>query len=179
MVLSSPLKRTLQTTYLGWGPAVERLGGREKVVCLPEAQECNDVPCDTGSSREVLEADPELAGFDFSGLTPDWTSKKGFWGASPAELANRAQRVRQIIRDRPEANIVLVAHGDILRRITSRGVDPTTEDWKNAEVRIYEFDPAAVDTDGCFLRPSVDEHGVARVVAGGYGPTSSEADFDN
>ena len=53
VVVSSPLKRTLQTTKLAWGPAVERLG-IENVICLPEAQECNAHPCDTGSAREVL-----------------------------------------------------------------------------------------------------------------------------
>lgn len=42
--------------------------------------ECNDYPCDTGSAKEVLERDPELQGFDFSSLTPDWTSKQGFYG---------------------------------------------------------------------------------------------------
>merc|ERR1711964_529225 len=62
VVVSSPLKRTLQTTKLAWGPAVERLG-IENVICLPEAQECNALPCDTGSAKEVLEKDPELKGF--------------------------------------------------------------------------------------------------------------------
>ena len=40
LVVSSPLKRTLQTTKLGWAPALERLG-IENVICLPQAQECN------------------------------------------------------------------------------------------------------------------------------------------
>lgn len=40
LVVSSPLKRTLQTTKLGWAPALERLG-IENIICLPQAQECN------------------------------------------------------------------------------------------------------------------------------------------
>ena len=82
VVVSSPLKRTLQTTKLGWGPAVQRLGIKN-VVCLPQAQECNDFPCDTGSAREDLERDPEFKDFDLSPLTPDWISKKGFWSMEP------------------------------------------------------------------------------------------------
>ena len=118
IVVSSPLKRTLQTTKLAWGPAVERLG-IENVICLPEAQECNAHPCDTGSAREVLEKDPELKGFNLENLVPEWTSKKGFWGADYESLQNRAKWVRQWLKNRPEETIVLVAHGDILRRITS------------------------------------------------------------
>lgn len=37
VVITSPLKRTLQSTMLGWGPAVERLGIKN-VICLPQAQ---------------------------------------------------------------------------------------------------------------------------------------------
>jgi len=44
LVVTSPLKRTLQTTKLGWGEAVKRLG-IQNVICLPQAQECNGHPC--------------------------------------------------------------------------------------------------------------------------------------
>lgn len=173
LVVSSPLKRTLQTTKLGWGPAVERLG-LDKVVLLPQAQECNALPCDTGSSRETLEADAELAGFDFAPLTPDWTSKLGFWADDRASIANRAKWVRQWLRDRTEQNIVLVAHGDILRQITASSRGPSTWQWKNAEVRIFEFDPASVDKDECFLYQKEDV-----AAAGGYAPTSTELEIND
>ena len=68
----------------------------------------------------MLEADPELAGFDFSPLTPDWDSKQGFYAADEASLTARAQWVRQYLRSRPETEIVVMAHGDILRRITGQ-----------------------------------------------------------
>lgn len=117
VVLSSALKRTLQSTKIGYAPAIERLGGLGKVVLLPQLQECNAYPCDTGSAKEVLERDPELQGFDFSSLTPDWTSKQGFYAADEVSLNKRAQWVRQYLRSRPEQDIVVMAHGDILRRI--------------------------------------------------------------
>lgn len=118
LVVTSPLKRTLQTTKLGWGPTVERLG-IENVLCIPQAQECNDFPCDTGSSREVLEKDSEFADFDLSRLTSDWTSKQGFYSAERPVLLKRGEWVRKFLLDRPEKVIVLVAHGDILRQITA------------------------------------------------------------
>ncbi|KAI1327162.1 phosphoglycerate mutase-like protein [Xylariaceae sp. FL0255] len=173
VITTSPLKRTLQTTYLGWAPAIERLGGRGKVICIPQAQECNDFPCDTGSSREVLEADPEFAGFNFELLTPDWTSKEGFWSMDDAALTNRARWVRQFLRDRPEKNIVLVAHGDVLRRITATAAGPSQHGWWNAEVRVFEFDPASVDSEDCFLHQTENV-----AAAGGYGPTSTEIDIE-
>lgn len=171
LVVTSPLQRTLQTTKLGWGPAIERLGV-ENVICLPQAQECNDFPCDTGSPREYLEANPEFADFDFSMLTPEWTSKKGFWSPDPQAISNRARWVRQWLRDRPEKTIVLVAHGDILRNILAGPHGPSSYPWKNAEARIFHFDQASVWTDDCFL----DQERVV-AAAGGYAPTSTEMDI--
>ncbi|CAJ2514196.1 Uu.00g023150.m01.CDS01 [Anthostomella pinea] len=173
LIVSSPLRRTLQTTYMGWAPAVERLGGLKKVVCLPQAQECNDHPCDTGSPREKLEADPEFASFNLEPLTPDWTSKRGFWAADEASLNARANWVRKFLRDRPEKNIVLVAHGDILRRITATPKGNSGYNWKNAEVRIFEFDPKSVESEECWLYQKEDV-----AAAGGYGPTSTELDIE-
>lgn len=34
--------RTMQTTLDGYPDAIKRLGGKSKIVLLPEAQECND-----------------------------------------------------------------------------------------------------------------------------------------
>jgi broad specificity phosphatase PhoE len=82
--------------------------------------------------------------------------------------------VRQWLKNRPEETIVLVAHGDILRRITSTPEGPSNYNWKNAEARIWEFDPKSVDSDDCWL---YQRENVA--AAGGYGPTSSDADFED
>lgn len=37
LIITSALKRTLQTTLLGWGPAMKRLG-QQNVICLPQLQ---------------------------------------------------------------------------------------------------------------------------------------------
>lgn len=169
LIVSSPLKRALQTTLRGWGPAVQRLGGTKSVICLPQLQECNAYPCDTGSARDILEHDEEVKGFDFSLLTPDWTSKRGQFAADEASLNARAQWVRQFARSRPENTILLVAHGDIIRRITGGPLGNSTHPWKNAEVRIYQFDPEYISTDECWFTS-----GGEVATSGGWEPTSSE-----
>lgn len=100
--------------------------------------QCNDLPCDTGSPREVLEADSEYAGLDFSELTPDWTSKQGFYACSVPALQARARWIRHWLRSRPEREIVVVAHGDCLRYVTD-GYNSGAL-WANAEVREYTFE---------------------------------------
>ena len=130
------------------------------------------VPCDTGSSKEELEANPEFSEFNFSLLTPDWTGKKGFYAPDSQTILKRAQWVRQWLRERPEKTIVLVAHGDILRQITAGPEGASTYMWNNAEARIFKFHSKSVNDEDCFL----DQEGVV-AVAGGYLPTSTEMDL--
>ncbi len=87
--------------------------------------------------REVLEADPEYADLDFSELTPDWTSKQGFYACTVSALQARARWNRNWLRSRPERDIVVVAHGDCLRYITE-GINSGSA-WANAEVREFTF----------------------------------------
>ena len=163
LIVTSALRRTLQTTLRTWAPAIERLG-RENVICLPEAQECMDLPCDCGSSRAELEADPEFAGLDFSRLTPDWNTKTGFYASDRRSLVNRVKWVRHFLRDRPEEKIVLVVHGDFLREITCTASGPTRHWWDHVEIQVWEFDSATVDKDECFLKfvRKVDTRGTGK-----------------
>ncbi|GAA5883036.1 hypothetical protein JCM16303_006802 [Sporobolomyces ruberrimus] len=144
LLVSSPLKRPMQTFIIGYAPLRERLEKEGKpVILLPELQEVNELPCDTGSSRESLESDPEFANLDFSRLDTapsdhdgnSWTSKTGFF--SPSQVSGRAKWVRNWLRSRPEQKIVVVAHGDILRCLTEGR--QTATPWANAEVRAYRF----------------------------------------
>ncbi|TKA42733.1 hypothetical protein B0A55_13460, partial [Friedmanniomyces simplex] len=116
LIATSPLTRTIQTTRRGWAPAIQRLG-LANVVLLPQAQEVNDLPCDTGRPRQHIEREADFQGLDLAPLTEDWTSKRGFWAPDEETVSRRARWVRQWLRARPERTIVLVAHGDILRRI--------------------------------------------------------------
>ena len=116
---------------------------------------------------------PEFAGLDLSRCTPDWNSKQGKWAPGSRALRERAASVRRFLKDREEKDIVLVAHGDILRQITATKKDGAgTYWWKNAEMRIYTFDPATVDTEDCFLK--LEEIVEA---TGGWDPTSTDMDL--
>ncbi|KAK0943731.1 hypothetical protein LTR48_002277 [Friedmanniomyces endolithicus] len=172
LIATSPLTRTVQTTLRAFAPAINRLGGPSKIVLVPEAQEVNAVPCDTGRSRSQLQHDPDFVGLDLEPLTEGWNSKSGFWAPDEGVVAQRAAWVRRWLRGRKEGTIVLVAHGDILRRIVAgpAGVSGGPG-WKNAEVRVYRFDPGYVEGEECYL----DEKGVV-AAAGGWDVTSTEAE---
>jgi broad specificity phosphatase PhoE len=103
----------------------------------------------------------------------DTSAHLSLTAADENSLNARAQWVRQYLRGRPEKNIVLVAHGDILRRITASQSGNSTYQWKNAEVRLYNFDPDFVDKDACFLKQISDI-----AAAGGYEQTSTEMEFN-
>ncbi|KAI0759910.1 phosphoglycerate mutase-like protein [Irpex lacteus] len=139
LLVSSALRRPMQTMIIGYADLRKRLESEGKpVIILPQLQECNEHPCDRGSPREALEADPEFVGLDFSSLTPDWTSKQGFYAATVPALQARARWNRNWLRSRPEKEIVVVAHGDCLRYITD-GFNSGAP-WANAEVREYTFE---------------------------------------
>ncbi|KAF8314941.1 phosphoglycerate mutase-like protein [Clavulina sp. PMI_390] len=138
LLVSSPLSRTLQTTILGF-PALRAkleadLGPTKGIIPLSRLQEVNSFPCDTGRDRAELEQDPEFVGIDFSSLEDDWNSKRGDF--DPYNIQERAKWVRKWLRARPEKEIVVVAHGDFLRRLTGTSV---WNSWANAEVRQYTF----------------------------------------
>ncbi|GAA5859217.1 hypothetical protein JCM8547_008920 [Rhodosporidiobolus lusitaniae] len=136
LLVTSPLRRPMQTLIIGYGPLRSRLESEGKpVIILPELQEVNALPCDTGSSPSSLSSNPEFAGLDFSSLQDDWTSKQGIY--DPERVQERARWVRRWLRERKEERIVVVAHGDILRCITDGYRSDTP--WANAEVRAYRF----------------------------------------
>ncbi|THH32156.1 hypothetical protein EUX98_g2025 [Antrodiella citrinella] len=138
LLVSSALRRPLSTMVVGYPDLRKRLEAEGKpVIILPQLQECNAVQCDIGSPREDLEANPEYAGLDFSALTPDWFAKEGFNAPTIPALQARARWNRKWLRARPERDIVLVAHADILRYITEG--HNSHQDWANAEVREYTF----------------------------------------
>ncbi|CAL1714183.1 unnamed protein product [Somion occarium] len=172
LLVSSALRRPLSTTVIGYPELRKRLEAEGKnVVVLPQLQECNDLPCDTGLPREQLEADPEYAGLDFSLLTPDWMSKRGFYACDMSALEARARWNRKWLRSRPEKEIVVVAHGDLLRYITE-GYN-SHRMWENAEVRAYTFlREEEEDEDGEAWLVPLPGNPVA--MEGSASPTSSE-----
>ncbi|KAJ4485957.1 phosphoglycerate mutase-like protein [Lentinula aciculospora] len=168
LLVTSPLKRTLQTTIIGYRGIRTRLENQnppKPIIVLSHLQEANNLPCDTGSSREELEQNDEFKGINFESLKDDWNSKQG---EHHNALTARARWVRRWLRDRPEQNIVVVAHGDILRRITGIALDGASA-WANAEVRRFTFVDDSDDEAGLVALPALTE---AR--AGEEEPTSAQ-----
>jgi len=109
LLVTSGLKRSMQTMIVGYPWLRKRLEeAGTPVMVLPQLQECNGDRCDIGSPCEELTADPEFSGLDFSLLTPDWRSKKGFYSPRVPALKERARWVRRWLRDRPESEIVVL-----------------------------------------------------------------------
>jgi len=127
-----------------------------KMELLAELQESSGMPCDTGSSREVLEKEELFQGLDFSGLPDDWTSKEGKWAPDSGTVRERAGFVRKWLKSRSEGHVVVVLHGGLLYYLTEDWAGDGNlygPEWGNTEFRSYVFldgekdNTSAVETD--------------------------------
>lgn len=141
LLVSSPLRRTLQTSLIGLPTLVDRLGGPSSILVMPELQENSSSPADTGSSRDELSKIEEFDGIDFSRLDDLWNSKTGFWSSDPKALRRRAAWTRNWLANRPEDEIVVVSHGSALKYLTE-DFSPHNL-WYNTQVKSYTLRPPA------------------------------------
>ncbi|RBA13487.1 hypothetical protein FPRO05_02280 [Fusarium proliferatum] len=121
LIVSSPLRRTLQTTLLAFSSQLER---GLQIVALPEVQEVSDMNCDTGSDLNVIKAEFQQHPVDFSLVEPGWHIKEGKWAPVVGSVLERARAARQWLSERPESEIVVVTHGCFLHFFT--------DDWVNS-----------------------------------------------
>ncbi|KAF4501916.1 Histidine phosphatase superfamily, clade-1 [Fusarium agapanthi] len=137
LIVSSPLRRTLQTTLLAFSSQLKR---GLQIVALPEVQEISDLNCDTGSDLSVIKTEFQQQPVDFSLVEPGWEVKEGKWAPAIGSILERARAARQWLSERPETEIVVVTHGCFLHFFTDdwvNAVNPDGTDWANAEVRSY------------------------------------------
>ena len=120
LLCASPLQRTIQTAQYAFAPEVQR---GMIILTIPEAQEAQDDPANTGSPAsqllEIFKSDP----VDLHLLYEDWYRKEGKNACEDHALRERARVLRKILRARPEENIVLVTHGLFAHYVTEH-VDP-------------------------------------------------------
>ncbi|KAF2689834.1 phosphoglycerate mutase-like protein [Lentithecium fluviatile CBS 122367] len=155
LILSSPLRRTIQTAAYSFAPALER--EEVKFVCLPELQEVGDCASDTGTDVHKLgEAVAEMfrgegeefewvgGKVDLSLVGEGWNCNQGYYAHKYAALAKRGADVRRYLftLSRQHPHIVVVTHGAIAHFITEDWAvaDPmlgTT--YRNCEVREFRF----------------------------------------
>jgi broad specificity phosphatase PhoE len=139
-ILCSPIKRTLQTALLAFDRTLQ--SRHMTILALPELQETSSLPCDTGSSVSDLRATFPDAPVDWSDVPDEWTSKEGRWAPTTRAVQERARELRNWLRDRPEAEIVLVTHGGLLHHLTEDWDEHDVYSgtgWQNTEWRTYYF----------------------------------------
>lgn len=137
LLISSPLRRTIHTTYLSFTPALNNGRCQPNIVALPEIQESSDFPCDTGSDPDQLtkEMTDKYLPVDLSLVKEGWNVKKldTKWAPTSEALIKRAREARVYIRDRildlqkggeKSPEVVIVTHGGFLHYFT--------EDWEDS-----------------------------------------------
>lgn len=151
-LVASPLRRTIYTTLLSFPDEVAQ---GKKVLALPDLQETSDLPCDTGSDKEKIEAEFGDK-VDLHLVHEGWNDKSITSKYNPAATAieARALEARVFLRDLasqarsgPEfadkdIHIAVVTHGGFLHYFTEdwNGHDRFVgTGWANTEWRSYEF----------------------------------------
>lgn len=122
VILVSPLRRTLQTMFLGFSSVLPPAAGDKPipVVILPQLQECGSWPCDTGAPLETTKELFPQEWLDWSEVErhPEWNRNEGaFKCDDESNNVERAKWVRNYIRNRKEKHVVVVSHHGLLRRI--------------------------------------------------------------
>jgi broad specificity phosphatase PhoE len=147
-LVASPLRRTLYTCLLSFPTEVAR---GLVVTAIPELQETSDLPCDTGSSPQLL-AEEFSEKVDLSFLQPGWNSKTGPWSPASSAIEARALTARLYLRSlarsalesgEEDVHIVVVTHGGFLHYFTEDWVGCTAftgTGWANTECRSYGFE---------------------------------------
>ncbi|QYS97843.1 hypothetical protein H0G86_005054 [Trichoderma simmonsii] len=100
VVLTSPLKRALQTTLKGFSQvlALDSVGedgqhGAARLLVDRDLQETSDLPCDTGSDRDILEK--LFPNIDLTTLDKDWFIKTSMYAADEKAVILRAKTFRK------------------------------------------------------------------------------------
>ncbi|KAF2434988.1 PGAM-domain-containing protein [Tothia fuscella] len=129
VIVSSPFRRTLQTTVIGLSDVI----GRGVGVEVDGSWQENAVkPCDTGSEPSVISKD--FPSIDFSPLKPPYPQKKGPYAFTRAAVLARGQSALKSLYHRPEKVIAVVSHSAFLRTAV------THRRFANADYRIFEFE---------------------------------------
>ncbi|KAL8940521.1 MAG: hypothetical protein Q9216_002771 [Gyalolechia sp. 2 TL-2023] len=164
LVVTSPLRRTIQTSLLAFQPEISR---GINCIALPEVQETGGFPCDTGSKLSAIKVEFKDKPVNFTRVPEDWDSKQGKWAANTAAIGARCREARKWLKGREEDAIVVVTHGGLLHHLTGdwtgagksegKGKEPLLRrimrklfqfaygprwigtGWENAEFRSYRF----------------------------------------
>ena len=118
VVVTSPLRRCLQTTIYAFGELIDT--GKVRAIAHPDLQEVSNAPCDTGTPLDTLREEFRQIQFPDE-LFPDiWPrdpstrlEKEGtIYDDTPDMLQDRAERIRKWLREElDDTEIIVVTHG--------------------------------------------------------------------
>jgi len=140
VVLASPLTRTLQTATFMFPPPSDGAGGAASppIVAIELCREAHGGhPCDQRRPIHTIRA--EFPHVDYSGIATDEdTQHNPDRRETVNEVAVRCDKFLQVLRGRPERNILVVSHGVFLETLLNRCGLHCTDD----AVKLRRFDNA-------------------------------------
>ncbi|KAI1411749.1 phosphoglycerate mutase-like protein [Hypoxylon sp. FL1857] len=159
-IVSSPLRRTIETTLLAIKPIVK---DDVKITLLPELQEVNATPSSIGTKKQRLQyLFKGVQALDMSLLINKWYRKGSDSPYAPSveKVEERAMMARRWLRmlarmavkaGKEDAHIVAVTHGEFAHWLTEDFVGVgfrRNSGWSVCEFRSYQFtDLDAPDTE--------------------------------
>mmetsp|Transcript_14130 Transcript_14130/g.21460 ORF Transcript_14130/g.21460 Transcript_14130/m.21460 type:complete len:288 (-) Transcript_14130:286-1149(-) len=134
LVVVSPLRRTMQTAihaFGDWCHSETQKGNKIPFVCNSDIQETGEIDCDLGRHLdEVMEEFKEHKYIDYSEIEPEWFVKEGDYRDKGPLLQKRFQKFAEWVKQRPEDDILVVAHHNIF-------LANLYTSFKNCEVREF------------------------------------------
>lgn len=145
-IISSPLRRALQTTLAGFSSVLDKqysdesygqgVDGGATLSLDPDLQERSDLPCDTGSSASELSN--VFPGLSFDDLGEEWLKKSGHYAPEDDAVTERAEQVRKSLFEKAQSlenelrkDIVVVTHGIFMKYLTGDpDIDLPKAGWK-------------------------------------------------
>lgn len=119
LIVSSPLRRCLQTTTIAFGPMIR--SGEVRAIAHPGLQECSTKPCDTGTPLKVLREEfPAIQFPDELFPRSAWPRNRSFqvrkigtvYDDVPGLLLQRAVNFRKWLREEvSDQEVIVVTHG--------------------------------------------------------------------
>ena len=130
LILTSPLRRTIQTVLKAFHPSFNRIAAKRfptcpRIIAFPHLQECSELPSDTGLSLAFLKSEyGQYIEFPDEFFSEDWFIKEGTWLASNHDLIiSRAEFVRKFILEQTSQEVIVMTHGNFAHFLVNRWFD--------------------------------------------------------
>ncbi|OQE15499.1 hypothetical protein PENSTE_c028G03196 [Penicillium steckii] len=146
LVITSPLRRTLQTAIIGFSTCLD--GGTARLSLEPEIQAHSSRPCDTGSTVECLQIEfPDLRWSELDqGLGDIYPAKKGIYATDVESLEKRGGRAQGLLlrefkrlEGTGREDIVVVSHGGFLGYISGHREGIPNSRWRTFLVDFDDY----------------------------------------